>query len=238
MAWITVFKRHTNWHIFIHFPFFLSRKFHQAVEILRNHHPAAGQRFRRVVPPQAALQEETEEFRWRCVGLTSPLQDRCVRGTLPPQPDRRLQLHRPLLRRAAPGRGAQRHRRLPPLLPPPGPEQRPPPGPEQHAPLLFPRTRQRQDTLPRSLQFVHWPSEYEHYFFFPTPHWSLLLSDAAAAVLAAADSFLFWFLLRWTPCILCSRLPHHSSPPQFEMHGSEENKCCWLWLTGGIWSVL
>lgn len=132
------------------------RKLHQAAVIVRNHHPAPCEWLRRIIPPQIALQAETEKFKRSPVGLAGSLQDWCIRGTLSSQPDRTLRLHRPLLHSDTLGSGTEQRHGL--ALP----------RHERHAPLLFPRTRQRQARVPCRLQPVHWPCEYRYFlkFFF------------------------------------------------------------------------
>lgn len=127
------------------------RKLHQAAVIVWNHHPAPCEWLRRIIPPQIALQTETEKFKWSPVGLAGSLQDWCIRGTLSSQSDRTLRLHRPLLHSDTLGSGAEQRHGL--ALP----------WHERYAPLLFPRTRQRQARVPCRLQPVHWPCEYRYF---------------------------------------------------------------------------
>lgn len=134
------------------------RGLHQAAVIVRNHQTVTCEWLRRVVPPQAALQTETKKFKRWPVWSARPLQDRCIRRALSSQPHRRLQLYRALLHSDTLGSGTEQRHGLPL------------PWPRRYAPLLFPRTRQRQERVPGRLQPVHWSGEYWlstiHYLHF------------------------------------------------------------------------
>jgi hypothetical protein len=132
-------------HVSLHF-----RKFHQTVVILWNYHPAADKWFRRIIPPQIALQKETEKYTCRLFGwFTCSLQNWRIRTTLSSQSNRRLRFYRPHIHCDTFGSGTQQINWVPPTRP------------QRYASLLFPRTHQRQDWIYRCLQSVHWPCEYD-----------------------------------------------------------------------------
>ena len=226
--------------------FVFCRKLHQAAVIVWNHHPAPTERLRGVVPPQAALQEEAQESgsrRWP-VGSAGSLPGGRVRGALPSQPDRGRRLHRPLVRGHTLGSATgQRHGV---------------PRPERHAPLLFQRTRQRQERVPRGVQPVHWPSEYQtlsqssgytrcgsvHATPSPPPH--LVLVDSCLCVRRREDSA-SCYLLGW--CCWCSVQPGHQGGAvlrEWDIHSAQvllskrhrSAAVVLCWITGDIFDLI
>lgn len=126
------------------------RKFHQTVVILWNYHPAADKWFRRIIPPQIALQKETEKCKCRLFGwFTCSLQNRRIRTTLSSQSNRRLRFYCPHVHCDTLGSGTQQRNGVPTTRR------------QRYTALLFPRTRQRQDWIHCSLQSVHRSCEYD-----------------------------------------------------------------------------